>query len=228
LGLDGVFMLREHEPGRPWEIEHWDADGSHSFCSNGTRAAAALLPADVLGRVEVRSSGEAALLDRDGLDVGLRLPEGRDFRLADAPEGLPLPAVCAWTGTPQLVLLAPDVDSIDMAAFGPPLRHHPALPSGANVSVVQVLSNGRARIRTWERGVEGETQSCGQGAAAAAAWLAERTGVHAWEMLPQGADALRLEVGGLHDRRWSDLWLRGPVRVLGDVALGPSLRQADT
>jgi diaminopimelate epimerase len=221
LGLDGIFLLGRRVPGRPWEMSHWDADGSFSFCSNGTRAAAALLPDDAQGLVDVVSSLEAAALDRRGPDVGLRLPEGPDYRLADAPEGLAFPAVYAWTGTPQLVLLVPDVDAIDMPSLGPVLRFHPALPHGANVSVLQVASDGLARIRTWERGVEGETLSCGQGAAAAAAWLAERTGVASWEIRPRGADALRLDVGGLTDRRWSGLWLRGRVRVLGEVEIGP-------
>jgi len=232
LGLDGVFLLDDCAPWRPWEIAHWDADGSFSFCSNGTRAAAALLPDDVQGRLEVISSGESATLDRRGHDVGLRLPEGRDYGLSDAPEGLPFPAVYAWTGTPQLVLLVPDTEAIDLASFGPPLRFHPALPFGANVSVLQVVSEpgaggasmGVAKIRTWERGVEGETLSCGQGAAAAAAWLAERYGAMVWEILPRGADSLRLEIGQLTGRRWTELWLRGRVRVLGDVLLAPGGR----
>jgi diaminopimelate epimerase len=225
LGLDGIFLLGDPAAGRPWEIGHWDADGSFSFCSNGTRAAAALLPAHMQGRVEVISSLESALLDRRGLDVGLRLPEGPAYGLADAPGNLPFPAVCAWTGTPQLILMVPDVDAIDLRTFAPPLRSHPCLPLGANVSVIQVVSGGLAKIRTWERGVEGETLSCGQGAAAAAAWLAERTGAAAWEIRPKGPDALHLEVGGLADRHWSGLWLRGAIRVLGEVAPGPGLFQ---
>jgi len=224
LGLDGVFLLDDPRGGSPWGMEHWDADGSRSFCSNGARAAAALLPDGAQGPTEIRCSGETALLDRRGAEVGLRLPQGPAFGLADAPKGLPFPAVYAWTGTPQLVMEAPDIDSIDLGTLAPPLRFHPELPSGANVSLLQVLSPGLAKVRTWERGVEGETQSCGQAAAAAAAWLAERTGERSWEVRPKGRDALRLDIGGLQGRRWTGLWLRGPVRVLGDIALGPSLR----
>jgi diaminopimelate epimerase len=87
---------------------------------------------------------------------------------------------------------------------------------------LQALSPGLAKIRTWERGVEGETQCCGQGAAAAAAWLAERTGIKSWEMRPMGADSVRLEVGSIADRHWEGLWLKGPVRVLAEVELEPS------
>jgi diaminopimelate epimerase len=224
LGLDGLFLLNTPKRGAPWLIEHWDADGTRSFCSNGTRAAAALLPDEFSGLTEVISTDETALLDRRGAEVGLRLPQGEDFRLMNAPEKLPFPAVYAWTGTPQLVLRVPDIDSIDLPTFAPPLRFHPELPFGANVSILQVLADGSARIRTWERGVEGETLSCGQGAAAAAAWLAEQTGVDKWLFQPKGIDPLCLDVGKLQNRRWSELWMRGPVRVLGNIALGPSLK----
>jgi diaminopimelate epimerase len=224
LGLDGLFILGDPVIGKPWAIEHWDADGSRSFCSNGTRAAAALLPDVFQGLLEVSSSGEAALLSRQDLEVGLRIPQGQDYRLMDAPENMPFPAVYAWTGTPQLLLLAPDVDSIDLDAFAPPLRFHPELPCGANVSILQILSPGSAKIRTWERGVEGETLSCGQGAAAAVAWLAEQSGVNKWSVQPKGKDVLHIDVLEMNGRRWTELWLRGAVRVLGQITLGVSLK----
>ena len=224
FGADGLFLMDAPEKHRPWTIEHWDPDGSKSFCSNGTRAAGVLLPQDFQGELEVCSSGECAILDRRKLEVGLRLPEGGDYCLMDAPAGLQFPAAYGWTGTPQLVLQVPDVDVIDLSTFAPPLRFHPSLPCGANVSVLQVLSPGQAKIRTWERGVEGETQCCGQGAAAAATWLAEQTGLKVWNMQPRGEDAVRVEVGAIEGRHWKALWLRGPVRVLGEIELGPSLR----
>jgi diaminopimelate epimerase len=223
LGLDGLFLLDVPKKEAAWSIEHWDPDGSRSFCSNGTRAAAALLPDEIQGRIEICSSGETGVVDRHGLEVGLRFPEGEAFKLMDAPPNLPLQAIYAWTGTPQLILQVPDADAIDLPSFAPPLRFHPELPEGANVSVLQVVSPGSAKIRTWERGVEGETLSCGQGAAAAAAWLAEQTGVCKWKIQPKGIDALTLEVGSLQDRHWEELWLRGPVRVLGTATLGSSL-----
>jgi diaminopimelate epimerase len=223
LGLDGIFLLDVPKKNKPWVIEHWDADGSRSFCSNGTRAATALLPDEFQGLLEVCSTDETVMLDRRGADVGLRLPQGQGFSLMDAPDNMPFPAVYAWTGTPQLVLNVPDVDAMDMSSYGPPLRFHPELPFGANVSVLQVLSPGSAKIRTWERGVEAETLSCGQGAAAAAAWLAEQAGIKRWNIQPKGIDALCLDVGELQNRHWSELWLSGPVRILGSITLGPSL-----
>jgi len=80
------------------------------------------------------------------------------------------------TGVPHAVVIVDDLDGveIDEAAF--PIRHHPTFPEGANVDFVQVESPGSLRVRTFERGVEGETLSCGTGAAASAA-VARRLGL---------------------------------------------------
>jgi len=63
--------------------------------------------------------------------------------------------------------------------------------------------------------VEGETLCCGQGCAVAGAWLAQRTGLPDWEVVPAGGDPVRVhaELGG--DGHWKSLWLGGPVRILG-------------
>src|SRR5512141_1537718 len=62
LGLDGLFRLQAPEPGLPWAMDHWDADGAHSFCSNGSRAALALKGAPESEFVDAVSSGEAIRL----------------------------------------------------------------------------------------------------------------------------------------------------------------------
>lgn len=227
LGLDGLFVLDNFIAGKLWNIRHWDSDGTPTFCSNGTRAAVALLPEEFQGLVEVCSNDEIVLLDRKGPEVALRLPQGADFCLMEPPDGLPFPAVCGWTGTPQLVLEVGDTDNIDISTLSPPLRSHPQLSEGANVSFLQVQSHGHARVRTWERGVEGETLSCGQGAAVAAAWLAERSGIKKWRIQPRGDDPLFLDIGQIENRRWSELWLQGLIRVIGKFTPDSSIGLLD-
>lgn len=223
LGLDGLFLLRPYQPGRPWELEHWEPDGAHTFCSNGTRAAAALLPQDAQGQLEVRSSGAEVRLHRAGTTVGLRLPQGPAFGLREVPALDPRPHAYGWTGTPHLVVEVPEVSLLDLPHEAPPLRHHPDLPEGANVTFLTMSEPGRARIRTWERGVEGETLCCGQGACVAAAWLARRTGLRTWRFTPQGRDEVQVRLGALEGDHWSDLWLEGPIRLLGQLTPGTGL-----
>lgn len=222
LGLDGLFLVHPFTLGHPWVLEHWDPDGGRTFCSNGTRAAAALLPADIRGELEVHSSGEGVFL-RVADEVGLRLPDGPGYGLRPPPDGLPFPGIFGWTGTPHLVLEVPRLEDIDLPTFAPPLRYHPHLPGGANITLLQVDGPGQARIRSWERGIEGETLCCGQGASVAGAWLTQRTGLSRWLLQPRGRDAVTIETHLGSECDWEALWLSGPVRRLGEVSLGPDL-----
>jgi diaminopimelate epimerase len=68
-----------------------------------------------------------------------------------------------------------DLDAVDVTGRGPLLRHDPALgPGGANVNWISTVADGGWRMRTYERGVEGETQACGTGAVASALSLGVR------------------------------------------------------
>ena len=73
------------------------------------------------------------------------------------------------TGVPHAVIPVPSVEGIDVAALAPPIRNHPTFPNGANVNFVEKTGENSIRIRTYERGVEDETLSCGTGATASAA-----------------------------------------------------------
>ena len=83
------------------------------------------------------------------------------------------------TGVPHAVAFVEDVDAIDIDAAAPPIRHADVFPEGTNVTFatpVEDVENVDFRQRTFERGVEGETQSCGTGAVAIAA-VAGRLGM---------------------------------------------------
>ncbi len=75
----------------------------------------------------------------------------------------------ANTGVPHAVIFVKEIGAVDIAAVGPAIRNHPTFPEGANVNFVEEAGNDTLRIRTFERGVEAETFSCGTGATASAA-----------------------------------------------------------
>jgi diaminopimelate epimerase len=79
------------------------------------------------------------------------------------------------TGVPHAVIFVDKVDAVPVAEIAPNVRHHPSFPKGANVNFVEMGSGDTLKIRTYERGVEDETLSCGTGATAAAA-VAHRQG----------------------------------------------------
>lgn len=218
--LDGLFLMQS--PGEaPWRLDHWDSDGSKSFCSNGSRASLCLPGAPGGEQIEVLSNGEHILLRREAAGVAIRLPEGPGFGLREVPMPTPWPAGFGWVGNPQLVMQVPAVADLDLAALAPPLRHHSALPGGTNVNAVEVLAPGEARIRSWERGVEGETLCCGTGCAVAAAWLAARGGPSVWRLHTASGEAVQVTLGHLEAGGWRDLWLAGAVRHLGSASVEP-------
>ncbi|HAH05170.1 MAG TPA: diaminopimelate epimerase [Elusimicrobia bacterium] len=174
VGADGLLVL--DLAARPPRLDHFNPDGSKAFCGNGTRCALAWLhAAKAAGRAPALSTaaglveGEVVRWDRrrgrGTLRVGM--PEARLLR-----SGLRLRALGRLfqgelfdTGVPHLVVRA---DPGSLLRFGPALRRHPALgPAGANVDFIR-LARGSVSLRTYERGVEGETLACGTGAVAAA------------------------------------------------------------
>jgi diaminopimelate epimerase len=182
VGADGALFLSAGESGRI-RLDYFNADGGlASFCANGTRCAAryAVTRRLVSGREPVLETGWAAIAARvNGETVSLALPPlpGPGDAISLAPVGLPGTATPMHVGVPHLVVLSEeDVDTVDVARLGPPLRRHPACPDGANVNFVRVLSPNRIAVRTYERGVEAETLACGSGIVAAAA-VAARAGL---------------------------------------------------
>lgn len=223
FGLDGIFLLQA--PGADaWEMEHWDLDGSATFCSNGTRAALGVPGAPRADQLDARSNGRSVLLKGQGDDIGLRMPEGEGFGLKGLPLSCPQPAAFGYVGNPQLVLRVPCVADVDLPTFAPPLRFDPAFPEGTNVNVVEVEAPGRARIRSWERGVEGETLCCGTGTAVAGAWLAATEHPGPWRFETASGDPVTVSVDWTSPGQWKDLWIAGPVRHLGTVELGAAFR----
>jgi diaminopimelate epimerase len=73
------------------------------------------------------------------------------------------------TGVPHAVIIVDAVDAIDVETVAPAIRHHATFPNGANVNFVEKTGENSIHIRTFERGVEEETFSCGTGATASAA-----------------------------------------------------------
>ncbi|HPX73052.1 MAG TPA: diaminopimelate epimerase, partial [Methanoregulaceae archaeon] len=73
------------------------------------------------------------------------------------------------TGVPHAVIFVEDSESFPLVDIGPAIRHHASFPEGANVNIVKREGEDHISIRTYERGVEDETLSCGTGATASAA-----------------------------------------------------------
>ena len=178
VGADGVIVLAPAtQPDTHFAFHFWNSDGSPGpMCGNGalcaTRLATVLRLAPADGEVRFSTGagvhrGWLAGEDRSEIELpDCDLPVANPAVDSDARERTPM---VGWPSVPHLVLEVDNLDEVDLAVRGPLLRHDPALaPGGANVNWVAKAENGSWRMRTYERGVEGETLACGTGAIACA------------------------------------------------------------
>ncbi len=177
LGADGVFSLRRGPGAAEVSMAYFNADGHPAdLCLNGTRCAAQLafhLGWADNGSVAVRTAGGtfgARRLDarRVALELDAGMSEPRQVTVDMGGTAQHGHAVCV--GVPHFLLLWPGaLDDAPVVEMGRRLRHHPVFqPAGTNVSFIHLESGNRLAIRTYERGVEDETLSCGTGVVAAA------------------------------------------------------------
>ncbi|MEO8348111.1 MAG: diaminopimelate epimerase [Acidobacteriota bacterium] len=188
VGADGALFLSGGGDGRV-HLDYYNADGGlASFCANGTRCAARYAvsrrlvaePELILetgwGHIAASVDGETVTLAlRDVLAPSEPISLGLEDPQRYSTEGLPPTGIPIHVGVPHLVVFVRgDLAALPIERVGPPLRRHPLLPEGANVNFVRVAGPGRLEVRTWERGVEAETLSCGSGVVASALVASQR------------------------------------------------------
>ena len=185
-GADGVLALTIIGGSRV-RMRLLQPDGSTAaMCGNGARVAAAWA-ADRLGvdrlTVDAPAGSFAAVVGESAVDIEMNAPRfdpaeiplRSDAPLVEAPIE-DYTATAVWTGVPHLVIIVDDVATVDLLQVAPPLRHHPLFPEGANVTFTAQAGPQTFDQRTFERGVEAETEACGTGAVAVAA-VAARVGL---------------------------------------------------
>ena len=119
------------------------------------------------------------------------------------------------SGTEHVVTFAESLDRIDVTGLGRRVRHHSALkPAGANVNFVRLLDRGTLKIRTYERGVEAETLSCGSGAVAAVAVARHAGAVSEEPVTVRNEAGTPLVVGRMGDPGDGAVWLTGQAQVV--------------
>ena len=221
---DGLMILTA-DPDYDFRMEFYNPDGSGGMmCGNGGRCIVAF--ADALGlqprdgrvfrfaAADGEHTGE--ILGREGgcKTVRLRMIDVHEFR----------PALDGWfldTGTRHFVRFVPDVEAVDIDEEGRRARWDPVFaPVGANANFVSVDPDGVLHVRTFEKGVEGETLACGTGitASAIATYLADSSFRHSPTPIGEShhytiqARIARLSVDfRVGDGCFTDVYLTGPA-----------------
>ena len=224
VGADGVLLL-ERDPELDFAMRYHNADGGRAeFCGNGARCLARFALERGLGRagivrfrsgagvqearrlaggaIELHFGRVAAPGPPETLEAAGRVFSGREFRV----------------GVPHFVIEVAQVGAVPVTEWGAALRRHARFaPAGANVDFVARVSAAgspdpaRVAMRTYERGVEGETLACGSGAIASALWVAGEGACSLVEVLTAGGDVLVVSFETAVDGY--DVRLTGPAEV---------------
>jgi diaminopimelate epimerase len=180
IGADAVLLV-EPEDGFDFRVRFFNPDGGeYGLCGNGARCIPRFAREIGIPGPRYRfvsSSGEHEAWETADDRARVTLSVVRETRLKIPVDVDGAAATMDWgdIGVPHAVMWVEDVNRVPIETWGAHLRRHRAFgPEGSNVSFAQVLAPGKLAIRTFERGVEGETLACGSGSAVAATLARER------------------------------------------------------
>ncbi|PTX43777.1 diaminopimelate epimerase [Christiangramia gaetbulicola] len=209
IGADGLILLENPEDEKDdFKMVYFNADGNESsMCGNGGRCLVAF--ARFLGIIEDTArftaiDGVHEATVKNGI-VSLKMQDvsevsnNEDFLFLD-------------TGSPHHVIFSENIGLRDIKKDGAKVRYSERYANGGtNVNFVEPISSDSFSVRTYERGVEDETLSCGTGvtAVAIAAYESGKTTSEKVSLITPGGDlSVRFKKS---ENGYSDIWLSGPA-----------------
>lgn len=222
IGADGLILLQNDEK-YDFRMLYFNSDGSEStMCGNGGRCITAFanhlrIISNKATFVAIDGIHESIIhnIDESGeADVKLKMKDIQDIMIVGDNFFIN-------SGSPHYIVFVNDLQKYDVVENGRKLRYQKDFePGGTNVNFIEEL-NGRIYIRTYERGVEDETLSCGTGTTACAIAIA------AVKKIKKGSIALIAPGGQLNvsftknDTTFENIWLEGPAKFVykGEINL---------
>lgn len=226
VGADGlIFIEKSRRAHFRWRFYN-DDGGEARFCGNGARCAAQFAYLKRIAPRVMRFEGAAGLVEaevsRDSVTVHVPPPREATLNLRVSIDGAGYEGHTINTGVPHCVYFVPDTATVDLLTLGRATRHHDLFkPAGTNVNFVHVVDEHTIEIRTYERGVEGETLACGSGAIASALIAAL---IHKVEspvtLIPRSGMSLTVtfKTKGAH---FTDVTLTGDARAVYEGVMRP-------
>jgi diaminopimelate epimerase len=220
--VDGLLFL-ENSTKADFKMRYLNADGGEeAMCGNGIRCLADYIHRHL--EVEVPDGGYS-IETKKGLYradprgtprvLMTELYDEGAYPLHDLyPEAKR--ALYLNTGVAHCVYEVENVATVELVQMAPAIRHHARFPGGTNVNVFEKLSEKEVRLRTFERGVEGETLACGTGAVATAIACHRWWGWTGQIVLHVAGGELVVELSP----DLSEVWLLGPVSCGESASLG--------
>ncbi|ODT93367.1 MAG: diaminopimelate epimerase [Sphingobacteriales bacterium SCN 48-20] len=212
IGADGLMLLNNHE-GYDFEMKYFNADGREgSMCGNGGRCLVRFAYHLGIHRNEYKflavDGDHEAEIDTDGI-VSLKMKDVDKIRRQNGDSILN-------TGSPHYVKVVSDVMDMDVYKKGRDIRYSKEYEQeGINVNFVEQTGEDKIIVRTYERGVEDETYSCGTGVTAAAmVCYHNENGFNDVQVKTLGGK-LNVEFDRIEER-YINVWLSGPAEKVYD------------
>lgn len=207
IGSDGLILI-EPDEATDFYMNFYNPDGSQSYCGNGSRCALhfarslKMVNGECLFRaIDGEHKGN---FENDRVFVSIRpvleiLRKGEDFFID--------------TGSPHYIRFVSDINSIDLIAEAHKIRYSDQYrQKGVNVNFVDVEDDHIIQMRTYERGVEDETLSCGTGVTAAALAHMTREGFSRTVTVETRGGTLKVSATpGGQENSFFNIWLSGPA-----------------
>lgn len=222
VGADGLLAVEPATNGADFRMRYYNADGGEAeMCGNGARCFARFA-----GRL-AQKSGEvsfetiagriSAKLLGDRVQLQMSQPSAVTLNEQIVLHGTSYTVHSVNTGVPHAVVMVENLANVDVQKLGSAIRWHEHFaPKGTNANFVQEIGPGTLAIRTYERGVEGETLACGTGVVASALiHHALNGGESPLRVRVQGGDALEVGFERVDDG-FTNVTLSGPADFVFD------------
>ncbi len=217
IGADGLLLL-ERSRKADFRMRIINSDGSEAeMCGNGIRCIAQYAYDRGITGKKFKIETLAGIIDVtiSGRVVKARMIDPKDLKLnfSIPVSGKPLELSFVNTGVPHAVSVVKRIKEVDVQSTGRQVRTHDYFkPRGTNANFIQVLGGNKIEVRTYERGVEGETLSCGTGSTASALIASAVCG---WKspvsVKTQSGETLKVYFSK-EGNRFHDVYLEGSVQ----------------
>ncbi len=225
IGADGLLAVESARDGATHRMRYYNADGGEAeMCGNGARCFARFaarltgLETESLSFETLAGVITARLLG-EHVELAMSEPHSLAAPVDLAVDGAMASVHFVNTGVPHAVVFVSDLAATDVVRIGSGVRHHEHFaPAGTNVNFLEVDGDSPAiSIRTFERGVEGETLACGTGVVAAALIHHRITGAASPVAVQvRGGDTLAVGFAVSADGGFTNVTLTGPADFVFD------------
>lgn len=210
VGADGLILIEPHSTLN-FTLQYYNSDGSQSLCGNGSRAAVHF--AAKLGLVNGMTSFEAydGPHDAELLNTGIIRLRMNDVSRVDILDN---GDYFINTGSPHYVRFVTNIHEYPVVEEGRKIRYSDAFkPAGTNVNFVELMPDNTIYVRTYERGVEDETLSCGTGVTACALASVAKGYTSPVKIKTLGGD-LSVEFNSGQPGTFQEIFLVGPAKMV--------------